>query len=576
MSEHKSNTSQNAVEPIGKVVVIGLDGASPDWVRSWIESGELPTLQQTAANGVFGTLKSTVPPLSPAAWSSFATGKNPGQHGIFDHVYRREGEYRLSPVSSRRCESKSLWRILSEQGKKVGVMNVPVTYPPHRVNGFMITGMYTPSPEAHYTYPPKLKEELAAIKMAASLFAEVKDNENYDVALQMWHDRQSIRIKLASYLMERFNPEFFAFVIGETDRVQHRFWKFMDSSHPLHDVQEATKYGGAILDLFKAVDRNLENLLGSLDDDTALIVMSDHGFGPLRRCLYINNWLLEEGYLKLKPSPLVRLKWHLYRRGYTPHALLSLVSKLKLGMTTRAVGSAKKAREKKSFVPYFFLSVADVDWSSTRAYALGGNLAGVYLNVKGREPEGTVQPGEEYERLRDEIIDRLYNLKDDETGESVFRQVIRREEVYSGDCLERAPDIVFLTTNDQYVPLGAQQFMFGSSGIMGMPSWPPDSGTHTSSGLLMMKGKPFKQDFEISGAEIIDLAPTVLYLMGLDIPSDMDGRVLTEAFLPEFLAANEIRHTSAEASSEYEAQVGYSVEEEEEIKERLRSLGYLG
>jgi len=232
----------------------------------------------------------------------------------------------------------------------------------------------------------------------------------------------------------------------------------------------------------------------------------------------------------------------------------------------------KKARfgQKESWFTPFFLSFKDVDWRKTRAYSLGSTAGQVYLNVSGREPMGIVQPGSEFEEVRDAIIRELEGFVDDETGERVVEEIYRKEEIYSGPHLEKAPDILFLPRGLEIAAFG--EYEFASHRILD-PSWGV-SGSHRMDGLLMMKGERLLQGREIEGAQIIDLAPSVLYLLGLPIPKEMDGKILRNAFLERAFEETPPLFVE-EGSFDFQPEEVYSEGEEEELKERLRSLNYL-
>jgi predicted AlkP superfamily phosphohydrolase/phosphomutase len=565
-------------EKVQRIVVIGLDGATPQLIWPWIKASKLPTLAKLVAEGVHGDLRSTIPPISPTAWSSFATGKNPGQHGVFDHVRRRAGCYELEPINASKRRGQPLWRLLSNHGFKVGVVNVPGTYPPEPVNGYMVTGMFTPSKESTYTFPASLAQELDTATGGYALFSDARKQDDYDEVLNTLHDTRRNRVKAVSYLLGKYPTDFFMFVFDETDRAQHKFWKFMDPTHPRHQAGESKKYQNALLELHQQIDQDLAQILQNCDDETVVIVMSDHGFGPLYKHFYLNNWLLEQGYLKLRQRSSTQLKYLFYRLGITPDNLLEIIARLKLGLPNRVISSAKQARtrDRKSILRRLLLSVSDVDWMATTAYVLGGNLAGVYLNVKGREPQGVVERGPAYDQLRGEILEKLRSLQDPDTGDRIFAEIFTREEVYAGPSLEQAPDIVFMTAGDRYLAQGAHEYMFASNKMVDMPRWPPDSGTHQRDGILVMHGQPFQAGARLHQAEIIDLAPTILFLMGVPIPRDTDGQVLQSAFQTQYLAQHPIHYTTPTEAGSPSSEIGFSAEEEAIITERLESLGYLG
>ncbi len=216
-----------------RVWIIGLDGASWSFLDRYMGEGKLPCLGELKSKGVWAKLRSTEPPLSPAAWTTFATGKRPGKHGVLDHLYRLEGTYDFLFVNSTLRGATPIWSFLSRQGKKVGVINVPLTYPAEPVNGFMVTGMYTPSDEHPFTYPPKLAQELREAIGGYKVIGE-RSKENLDTALRGILEEIPMRTKAASYLARKYEPDLMILVYGATDAVQHKFWRFFDPQHPQH------------------------------------------------------------------------------------------------------------------------------------------------------------------------------------------------------------------------------------------------------------------------------------------------------------------------------------------------------
>jgi predicted AlkP superfamily phosphohydrolase/phosphomutase len=227
-----------------------------------------------------------------------------------------------------------------------------------------------------------------------------------------------------------------------------------------------------------------------------------------------------------------------------------------------------------SLLKALFLSFDDVDWPRTVAYSLG-NVGQIRLNVRGREPEGLIKPGEPYEATRDEIINRLRELRDPQTGEPVVEAIHRREEIYWGRSLDRAADILFIPTRMEYFGFG--EYEFGSNQII-EPMKHGISGTHRLNGMMLMWGKPIRPGIKVQGASILDLAPTVLHLMGERVPGDMDGRVLCEALItefanPELLEAHNSNETTFSSPETVEDELTES--EAQLIAERLRNLGYV-
>lgn len=554
---------------VKKILVIGLDAAPLELIDPWVREGKLPVLGRLMAKGAVGVLRSTIPPLSPAAWCSFATGMNPGKHGVFDHVYRHPGTYRLAPTNARRRAGKTLWQLIGDSGGTVGVMNVPETYPPEPVNGFLITGMSTPSDDSEFCYPPGLASELEDAIGGYKVFGP-RSKEDLERALAGMHETAVMRLRAAAYLMGKYDPQFMMVVLQETDSVQHRFWKYMDPDHPQYDGQGSRIYGDAILGVYQRIDDNLHLLLDQMDEDSVLIVMSDHGAGAIHKWLYLNNWLVRQGFIRFKRNPLTQLRRTLYSLGCTPGNAMELVMRLRLGLTERAIRQVRVSRS--AGTPFLgpFLSFRDVDWTRTKAYSLGGNMTGIYVNLRGREPEGCVDPGAQYESVRDEIANRLVTLRDEETGIPVATRIYRREELYTGPYLDRAPDIVFETHDQRYVGFGGQEFTSNE------PLAPSHlfNGCHRREGMVMLTGHPIRSGARLKSHDIIDVAPTILHLLGYPAPADMDGRVMTEALTEEHLAQHAVT-VAAGAVEAADETSGLSPTEEAEITERLRGLGYL-
>ena len=550
-----------------KVFILGLDGASPDVIESLIDSGRLPAFKRLKEEGTMGRLRTTLPPITGAAWSSFMTGKNPGKHGIFDFIYRKEGTYHLSPINSGRREGRSFWSLGSDGGKKVCIYNVPVTYPPEKINGVMVSGMLTPSNRTDYTQPPGLLKELEQITGGY----EIHVTESYSKGgeerfLKHLHEFTRKKMDAIEYLFRREDWDLFVAVLEGTDVIQHELWHCWDPNHFRHDPSEG-RYADAIPRFYQEMDDFLRKVMENwLDSQWTLIVMSDHGAGPLEKLLYVNNFLMKKGFLRLKKGIRSSLKHHLFQWGVVPMTFYHLLLWMGLGRFKR------KARfgQRENWLRPFFLSFEDVDWNKTVAYSIGSTAGQIYLNLKGREPQGIVQPGAQFERIREEIIRELGELVDEQTGEKVVGEVFRKEEIYSGPHLNEAPDIVFIPRQFEIAAFG--EYEFASDQILDY-SWGV-SGSHRMEGLLMMKGEGIKPGNAIEGAQITDLAPSVLYLLGLPVLKEMDGKILQAAFLNQCIEAEEIHSVEDKPSNSFSQEV-YSEKEEEELKRHLRGLGYI-
>ena len=295
--------------------------------------------------------------------------------------------------------------------------------------------------------------------------------------------------------------------------------------------------------------------------DATVLLMSDHGHGPVRNFLYVNNFLAQRGYLKFKPNIASQLKRAVFQLGLTPRFVYNFLLAMGLGKLRRTLD---KRRGGRGLLKRFFLSFGDVDWSRTRAYSIG-YIGEVHINLRGREPQGIVNPGEEYERVRDDVINSLRELRLP-NGTPLVEHIWKKEEIYHGAHLANAPDILFLPRNLETIAFG--DFEFGSNKVIEKSFGV--SSSHRMNGIFIASGAGIKNTGEFRGAQLIDLAPTILHLMGLPVPTDMDGRVLTEALADartvEYGGTSEARAATTE---------GYSEEEEKEVIERLADLGYI-
>jgi predicted AlkP superfamily phosphohydrolase/phosphomutase len=548
-----------------RIFVLGLDGASPELVNLWID--KLPAFRKMMGEGASGILTSTILPVTPPAWTSFATGKNPGGHGIFDWLRRDENGYNLVPVSSRDVNGKPFWTLMSESGKKVGLMNVPVTYPPEKLNGFIITGMPVPRSSV-YWYPQGLMDELKKETGGyAGQGARVYSKSGAEDFLKELHENADKKIKAALYLMEAHQWDFFIVVLDILDEAHHALYQALDpmgctpTSMLAHrETTTGSTPTDELLRCYMTADSAIAKIRDKLDSDTVFFVISDHGVAPLRKFIYLNNWLARMGYMKFRSGAGTKLKLALHDMGFTPERAYTWMLRSGIGRIRRSVSPLREYL----FLSKLFLSFADVDWGGTRAYSVGYG-GQIYINKKGREPEGVV--GEtEYDALRNEIIKKLYELRDPETSETVVDKVFKKEEIYSGGRLDEAPDIIFLTKKLSYVSFG--RFEFASRLVFGRPFG--ISASHSMDGLIMVCGEKIK-NVKIN-AGIADLAPTFLHMFDLRIPRDMDGRIITELF--ETCTAPKLG-SAPKAKSREQEHYAFSAREEKEIEERLRALGYI-
>jgi predicted AlkP superfamily phosphohydrolase/phosphomutase len=553
---------------VSKVIVIGLDGATFDLISPWIENGEMPNLRQLIQGGISGELTSTYPPLTGPAWSSFMTGKSPSHHGVLEFFHRINGEYRQKLNNPFDIDGSSLWQLLSSAGKRVGVLGVPLTYPPERINGFLITGLLTPAGRRDFTHPPELLDEIEKQIGTYRLRHDEKYRKsNPEPFIQEQYEILENNTQAIEYLMTNKSWDFMMAHILGTDRMQHEFWHVIDPRHPQNDPVESEKLGNVLLDFFREVDNAIGRII-DLAGDAAIIVMSDHGFGPVYKFINFNTWLLEKKFLKLKRSFGTQLRYLIFKMGFNYTQLGNWILKLGLGRRAKRLGRGKREDLQRRV----FLSLNDVDWSRSRVYSMG-NFGQLFVNLEGREPMGIVSPGEEYESLLDELTQELLSLTDPETKQPVVEKIFRRDDIYNGPYSEQAPDLVFFTHKMEYKAMGLSDF---SSPKIIEPVY-GTTGHHRMNGVLICN-KPgvFKQsDGEIEEAHIYDLTPTILYLMDLNIPESMDGKVLFDLFTDEFRENCDPKYSNPDFDEGTRDQNDLTEQEEAKLAEILRSLGYV-
>ncbi len=550
-----------------KTILLGLDGATFANIRPWAEEGLMPNFARAFEKGTWGDLRSTIPPTTPPAWATTVTGKNPGKHGIFD--FRESFLYnpRRPIISSRSIRAVKLWHILNHHGKKAGVMNVPITYPPEEVDGFMISGMMTPSPDHDYTHPLGLKDE---IKRAVGDYVVNIDIPQYDVeilrdALKFFEDMKycfNKRRDAFFYLLENKEWDFFMPVFIVTDRIGHLFWKYLSEESKFYNSKNGPRIREEIRECYRMVDDMFGALMDKLDDDTTLFVMSDHGFGYTYKWINVNRWLKDIGILNLQANvswkkSLFFTIMHWNDSPIVKALIPDFIQSTVRGKIRRGRGTLKTDVD------------STIDWSKTKAFFASIPTQGIFINVNKSGVDGIVNPGREYNELREFIKEKLYEIKDPDTGEPVVQKVMFREEIYTGPEMDLAPDILFISHDYGY--LGRQLF--------GAKKWIETSenlanGFHRMNGVFMALGKHVREGYKVEGAGLEDIAPTILHTMGFPVPDDMDGKVLTDIFREDFLEANPVKTESAGKYTGADRDV-YSDEEEDVIKDRLAGLGYI-
>ena len=537
------------------LTVIGLDSATFDVIDPMLDAGELPNLRALLDRGASGVLRSTTHPLTPHAWSTMVTGVNAARHGIWDFTERDDTGYGLRLINGSYRRAPALWDRLAASGRRSGVVNVPFTWPaPALDGGFAIAGMDASFREQGMTSPE-------------SLFAELRErlgplelDHRYPITdgrldLDLVRKAAEQKVDAALWLAERFEPELLWVVFMAADHVQHLGWREWEA----RGLESAVAGTYRILD--EAVGRLMEHAAGG-----DVIVLSDPGAGPLDGVVNLNAWLAREGFLTYVAATS-RLGGRMFEKAF------QLRKKLPRRIRYAAKQRMPRARERVYEQRTGFTAI---DWSQTRAFSYG-TFGNVVINLRGRENDGTVEPGDEYERVRSEIAARAMDLRDPQ-GEPIVAAVHRREDLFEGPYIEKVPDLLIEFAD--YAWLGKGNVKKRAEELWDRIEIDASSehvyvGSHRHEGVFVLAG-PSATSAPRTLAEIQDVAPTVLYILGEPLPSAFEGRILSETLDPDLLDARPPEYADAElepAGAPPEA--SYSESEAGEVEERLRGLGYL-
>jgi ATP sulfurylase len=455
-----------------KVMVIGLDCATPQLVFD-VWRDDLPNFAKLMESGTYGELESTVPPITVPAWMSMMTGKDPGRLGFYGFRNRADYSYeRMRIANSKAVVEDTVWDILSRAGKSVILVGVPQTYPIKPTNGYIITSFLTPSTQSQYTYPSELRDEVEALVGQYMLDVENFRTEDKDYLLRQIYEMTKKRFEVARYLLREKEWDFFMLVEMGVDRIHHGFWKFFDPEHPKYEP--GSPYQNAIKDYYKYLDQELGEILDMLDEDTVVLVVSDHGAKHMEGGICINEWLRQEGYLTLKEEP----------QGIVP------------------------------------LEKVEIDWDRTTAWGAGGYYGRLFLNVQGRESQGII-PAEEYERVRDDIVDKLSQITD-ERGMNIGTVAYKPQDVYEA-CHNIPPDLMIYFGDLSWRSVGS----VGHGDIRTRENdIGPDDANHAQQGIFIMYDPRQQGRGRVEELHLMDVASTLLDLFGLPVPGDMQGKVI--------------------------------------------------
>ena len=452
-----------------RVLIIGWDCAAPELVFE-VFKDDMPNTRRLMEKGTFGELESTIPPITVPAWMCMMTSRDPGELGVYGFRNRKDYSYDAMTIANSHAVSvPTLWDLLGKEKKKSVVLGVPLTYPAKPFQGWMVTSFLTPDRNPQWTFPRRLTREINQV--ASDYMIDIpnfRTDRRAELEQQLFK-MTAERFKLARYLIETKDWDFFTMVEMGSDRLHHAFWRYWDKTH--REYEPNSPFSETMRNYYRTLDEELGKTLECVDDDTTVMVVSDHGAKRMDGGICVNEWLRQHGYLTLKTEPQGITRW-----------------------------------------------TADlVDWEKTKAWGEGGYYARIFINVEGREPNGIVS-AQDYESVRDELKTQLEAIVD-ETGENINTRVFKPESVYR-ECRNIPPDLIVYFGNLLWRSVGSVGYdsIYTYENDTG-----PDDCNHAEMGMFILKNGG-KGRGPVQPKHLYDVAPTVLAELGIDIPEEMQGQ----------------------------------------------------
>jgi predicted AlkP superfamily phosphohydrolase/phosphomutase len=504
-------------------------------------AGQLPTLAGLIERGAYGDCLSTIPSHSWCAWPSFMTGLNPAGHGVFDILEHKPGVSKRLPVTYRSIKAPTIFDDLTRAGKTSLALNIPLTFPPPPIKGKVVAGGVLPASRS-YTHPAELQAELddrAPFPINGMSWTTFRNRP--EPFLEECSAVTEHRQKAFEYLLDTTEWDFGVIVYVSTDRIQHCLMEYLSPDHPRYEELKDSAVAGRARAVYRQLDDGLARLLKRTTDDDLVIFMSDHGHQPCTRACTMDRILRHLGFLEFGRGSFAfnLIRWGPGRR------------------VARRVYDILKLHGKVS------IPASPVDWSKTTAYtSVVSTGEGVSVNLKGREPNGIVEPSD-YERARDDVAAALDDFRDPDNNLAPIGKILRKEEVLSGAHLDSAPDLLL-------VPAPFYSLTH-ARGMVEEADWL--SGDHRIEGVVVATGPEVTAGPLRERVELIDLGPTSLATLGAPSAVPRDGRVIRSLVGSD--AALDIGGPPAGAQARAADDTGLTSDEAGEIEDHLRGLGYV-
>lgn len=542
-------------------IIVGLDGGEWGVIDEMIEEGRMPNVDSLIRGGCSAGLRSTMPPVSPLAWNSIYTGVNPGMHGIYDFS-EIQPDYSLKSVSSADRQATPFWDILNDNGISTGLFKAPFTYPVQPLDGFFVAGFPQPTNQKGTTYPESIRGSVGPPDRLFEDTSLIAKGE-FEALQRDLYQTVEYQTDVLLNILEDTSVNCLMTVYDGADRIQHYFWKNMDHSHERHDP---SRFEDAISKYYELFDIALGRLIQRMSDDANILLVSDHGFGPLEYDVNVERLLSDNGFLRWEDPSQDGTEGRALS-GRIIWTIWDILKKLDVHEFVRSVlpeDIMEKGRQVSS------KQKTNYRWSRTDAFFSTVSSQSIFINLESQFNHGSVGDTE-YDAIVDEIVNELRSLEDPRSGEVVMDSVMRADELYEGWATDSAPDIVLNAAERYAITGGPETKLISQSSKDGVDR----SGDHSRTGIFVANGPQFASDERFDeDLDVMDIAPIILHLHNCPLPNHFDGSLPKRAFSSNKLCSENIDYTDSYGPNG-KASHEWSDEEQEQLQDNLKDLGYL-
>jgi predicted AlkP superfamily phosphohydrolase/phosphomutase len=516
------NAAKNSTKKSDRIVVIGLDSCDADLVQLWSKEGRLPYMSSLIKKGVWTRLLSTRGLFADAPWPSFNIGVSPAKHSFYKFLQLKRGTTEIIRVGAYEVRQLPFWSLFQNGGKKIAVFDVPKTYPVQGPNGIQVAswGEHYPLIQGCSLPTSMLQELNSRFGKYRHPYEVISPGTSKEMRLyEKMLTNIDQKAKATRFLMDQEDWDLFVSVFAEPHYGGHQLYHHYDPRHWAHDSQRAKLLADSLPTLYSRIDSALSALLSDISDEATLFIVSVHGISTNYSANHLMTSVLEKLGFQIPPAnghADISKKGGRFLHAFTQLAPWALRDFINERILPQSIQDRLLSR----------LFSSSIDWKRSKAFFLpSDHFQGfISLNLKGREPWGIVQPGSDYDQVCEEIRSELMRLVNPDTGNPAIQEVVQVSKIYHGENLWNLPDLVIRWSEDGYI----RQLHHPKFGIISDQGFKLRKSQHTVDGFMIAAGKHINQEAVLNGATTMDLAPTILHLMGQPIPKDIDGRVLME------------------------------------------------